>query len=232
MDSQDFVLLGGLRDSRGILSRWNQQPFKVMLPWVAGSLAIAITLLLAVLAIATMMRPDPTPFVLAGINSNAGLDDVQHILFKNSLVLALHAFACIAGFIAYTSLPLEAEKYSGHWRWIHDHAGPVAIAFVAAATWFSLMTQAYALGDIASTTANNLHMSPGTLLFALSLHAIPELTALFLPLAAWIIASRRGDWHELLAATFVTVAVAIPVLVIAAFLEVYVSPHLVEALRV
>ena len=32
-------------------------------------------------------------------------------------------------------------------------------------------------------------------------HALPELFALFLPLAAWIIASRRGRWDELLAAT-------------------------------
>ena len=47
-------------------------------------------------------------------------------------------------------------------------------------------------------------------------HAIPELTALFLPLAAWLIASRRGEWNQLLAATFVTVAIAIPVLVVAA----------------
>ena len=44
-------------------------------------------------------------------------------------------------------------------------------------------------------------------------HAIPELIALFLPLAAWIIASRRGEWDQLLAATFVTVAIAVPVLV-------------------
>ena len=44
-------------------------------------------------------------------------------------------------------------------------------------------------------------------------HAIPELIALFLPLAAWIIASRRGEWDQLLAATVVTVAIAVPVLV-------------------
>ena len=42
-------------------------------------------------------------------------------------------------------------------------------------------------------------------------HALPELVALFLPLAAWIVASRRGDWHELLAATFVTSLLAVPV---------------------
>jgi uncharacterized membrane protein SpoIIM required for sporulation len=61
-------------------------------------------------------------------------------------------------------------------------------------------------------------------------HAIPELIALFLPLAAWIIASRRGEWEQLLAATVVTVAIAVPVLVIAALIEVYVSPHLFGAL--
>ena len=61
-------------------------------------------------------------------------------------------------------------------------------------------------------------------------HAIPELIALFLPLAAWIIASRRGEWDQLLAATAVTVAIAVPVLVVAALVEVYVSPHLFIAL--
>ena len=54
--------------------------------------------------------------------------------------------------------------------------------------------------------------------------------ALFLPLAAWIIASRRGQWEQLLAATLVTVAVAVPVLVVAAYVEVYVSPHLFASL--
>jgi hypothetical protein len=227
VDSHDLVLVQGIRDTRGTLAKWNGHPFKVMGPWALGALAIAITLLFGVLIVAKLTTPDPTPFILAGVNANAGLDDVSEILFRNSLVLALHAFACVAGFIAGSSLPLEAEKYSGHWRWIHDHAGPLAIGFVACATWFSLITQAYVLGSICSTMANDLHMAPGVLLLALSLHAIPELTALFLPLAAWIIASRRDQWHELLAATFVTVAAAIPVLVMAAFVEVYISPQLI-----
>ena len=61
-------------------------------------------------------------------------------------------------------------------------------------------------------------------------HAIPELTALFLPLAAWLIASRRGQWNQLLAATFITVLLAVPVLVAAATIEVYVWPHILRAL--
>ncbi len=65
-------------------------------------------------------------------------------------------------------------------------------------------------GTACATLAPQLGMSPRLLLVGLLPHALPELTALFLPLAAWVIASRRGDWNELLAATFVTVAIAVP----------------------
>ena len=56
------------------------------------------------------------------------------------------------------------------------------------------------------------------------------------PLASMVViwanpASRRGDWDQLLAATFVTVGIAVPVLIASAFVEVYVSPHLILALR-
>ena len=59
--------------------------------------------------------------------------------------------ACVAGFIAGSSLPLEAERYTGVKRFVHEHAGRLAIAFVAAATTFSLVTQALILGADAST---------------------------------------------------------------------------------
>ena len=69
-------------------------------------------------------------------------------------------------------------------------------------------------------------------MLALVPHALPELIALFLPLAAWMIASRRGDWHELLAATFVTVAIAVPILLAAAAVEMWVTPQLLLDARV
>jgi len=155
---------------------------------------------------------------------------VGHVLYRNSLVLALHAMACVAGFIAGSSLPLEAERYSGRWRAIHDKAGPLAIAFVVGATTFSLLTQAFVLGQGAASLAAQFDVTPGMLLFCLLPHALPELVALFLPLAAWIIASRQGDWHELLAATVVTVLPAAPILVASAFVEVYFSPLLLRAM--
>jgi hypothetical protein len=227
----DLVLVQGLRDTRGTLSRWNARPLATVGPWFAGAAAVCAGLLVAVVVVAHFATPDITDALLPGYNAPPTLGDVGRILFRNSLVLALHAMACVAGFIAGSSLPLEAERYSGLWRRVHDKAGSLAIAFVIAATTFSLCTQAYILGNSAATIAAASHMSSALLIVGLLPHAIPELIGLFLPLAAWTIASRRGQWQELLAATFATVALAIPLVVIAAFVEVYVSPHLVLALR-
>jgi hypothetical protein len=227
----ELVVVQGLRDTRGTLERWNAHPWATLGPWFGLALAICAALLASVLVVAHFSTPDPTGILMPGLNEPSTLGGVGHILFRNSLVLALHAMACVAGFIAGSSLPLAAERYSGLWRWVHDKAGPLAICFVIAATSFSLFTQAYALGHVASTLAAHGDMSTVLLLVGILPHAILELTGLFLPLAAWTIASRRGAWDELLAATFVTVAIAIPMVVSAAFIEVYVSPHLILALR-
>jgi hypothetical protein len=145
-------------------------------------------------------------------------------------VLALHSLACVAGFMAGSSLPQVAEGYHGVWRRVHELAGPLAIGFVALATLFSLFTQAYALGGHASTLAADLDVSPFVLVLGILPHALPELFALFLPLAAWTLASRAGRWEELLAATFVTTAIAIPILLLAGAVEVWVSPRLLLTL--
>jgi uncharacterized membrane protein SpoIIM required for sporulation len=100
---------------------------------------------------------------------------------------------------------------------------------VVAVTCFSLATQAYALGYMGATLAYELHLSTGVLVLTVLPHAIPELTALFLPLAAWTLASRRGQWDDLLAATLATVAIAVPILVCAAVWETYVWPQILQA---
>ncbi len=230
MHASDLVLVRGIAHTRETLDAWNDKPWPVVGRWLAGSLAITTLLLAAVWVVAINSVPDATPFFLAGLHSAPTFEDVGHVLFRNGLVLALHAMACVAGFIAGSSLPLEAERYTGVWRWIHDKAGPLAIAFVTAATIFSLLTQSYALGMATSTLAEQGGISSGLLLVGLLPHALPELLALFLPLAAWIIASRRGQWHQLLAATFVTVMLAVPVLVASAFVEVYFTPGVLRAL--
>jgi hypothetical protein len=231
MDASQLVLVQGARRTRATLVRWQTTPLPVLAPWFVLAAAIASGLLCAVVIIGSLATPDPTPVLLPGLTEPASLGAVVHVLYRNALVLALHGFACVAGFIAGSSLPLEAQRYRGLVKTVHDKAGPLAIGFVVCATSFSLATQAYVLGSSASTLANQGRMNVGLLVVGLLPHALPELIALFLPLAAWIIASRRGDWHELLAATFVTVSIAVPMLIAAAFVEVYVSPHVILWLR-
>ena len=231
MDANQLALVQGMRDTRATLVRWNAAPWAALRPWLIGAGAIAAGLLGAVFAIGSIARPDATPILLPGLNVPAGLGAVGHVLYRNSLVLALHSMACVAGFIAGSSVPLQAQRHSGFTKKLHDRAGPLAIGFVVCATSFSLATQAYVLGNAATTLAAQGRMPVALLLVGILPHAIPELVALFLPLAAWIIASRRDQWHELLAATFVTTGIAAPVLVLAAFTEVYVSPHVILWLR-
>ena len=230
MKAEELALVQGWADTRRTLARWNRRPFSVLWPWVRGSLAVTGLLLGTIWLVATLATPDPTGAGVPGVSVPARTSDFAFVLYRNGLVLALHALACVAGFMAGSSLPLAAEQRSGLSRWVHQKAGPLAIGFVLCATLFSLTTQAYIIGGTASSIAGQLGVAPGTLLLALAPHALPELIALFLPLAAWIVASRRGDWQDLLAATFVTVAIAIPVLLAAAAVEIWVSPHLLAAI--
>ncbi len=229
MDASAYALAHGIRRTRSTLRAWQRQPWRVLRRWIAGSALAAGGLLVAVLIVSALsggyvepISPEP-PFAVGDAA------DVVGILGHNLLVLALHAMACVAGFIAGSSLPLQAQSHRGISRWVHEHGGRIAIAFVIGATAFSLSAQAYLLGHRLAGFAHFLDVSPALLLVAVLPHAIPELIALFLPLAAWIMASRRGEWDQLLAATLVTVAVAVPVLVVTAILEVYVSPHVFSA---
>lgn len=229
MDANDYVLVRGIRDTRSTLGTWQRQPWPVVRVWFFSSVGIAAALLVTVWLVAQGVAADPTPIAIFGINSDAGYDDVIAVLGRNSLVLALHATACVAGFIAGASIPIAAAQRSGFSRWFHEKAGQFAIVFVSAVTLFSLITQALILGFKGSTIAAQLEISPGALIATVLPHALLELTAVFLPLAAWLAASKRGDWDQLLAATFATVALAIPALVVAALIEVYFWPQVLIA---
>lgn len=228
--ADEHVLSHGMDDTRETLELWSRDPWRVLRGWVALSLCVALALLAATWTVSGLVAPDLTPIRLPGVTSASDLGDMLPILWRNSLVLALHATACVAGFIAGASMPIAAAQRTGFSRWIHVKAGELAILFVGAVTLFSLSTQALYLGLQGSTIAFQLQISRFELILSVLPHALPELTALFLPLAAWLIASRRGEWNQLLAATLVTVVIAIPVVIAAAAVEVYVWPEILDSL--
>lgn len=229
MSIEQLVLTRGLRQSRGTLDAWSRHPFRTVGPWVLLSFLIAVALLYSVYAVAKFSTPDLTVYGAPGIGRPAaGWLDARQILFRNTLVLALHAMVCVAVFIVTSSLPQEAARMTGFWRWVHDKAGGLALLFVAAATLFSLLTQVYALGGGTANLAALLGTRPSVLLLTLLPHALPELTAVFLPLAACLVASARRQTDELLAATVVTVAIGLPVLLLTATIEVHFTPMLLN----
>jgi hypothetical protein len=230
MKAEHLAVVQGWDDTRATLRRWNANPWPALGPWALGSLAVTALLLLATWVIASRSTPDPSGYVYPGLDRPVQWGDFGFVLERNGVVLALHSLACLAGFLAGASLPVAARDYTGVTRWVHEKAGPFAIAFVGCATAFSLITQAVALGHGAADLSASLHHSPAVLLLALLPHALPELFALFLPLAAWTIASRADRWNELLAATITTTALAVPLLVLAATIETWVTPHVLRSL--
>lgn len=217
-----------MHDTHAALDEWRRDPRSVLVPWFTGAFGVAVGLLLAVWIVSLFARADLTHYFLPGIDARPTLGDFGHIFGRNLLVLALHATACVAGFIAGSSMRHVAETKTGLSRIVHERAGPVAIGWVVLVTTFSLITQAFGLGMTAATISAQYDISSGVLVLTVLPHALIELTAVFLPLAAWLIASRRDEWDELLAATALTVAIALPMLLVAAALELALWPWVLE----
>src|SRR5438034_497242 len=125
MEANQYVFVHGMRKTRSILERWGDDPWPVLRTWFIGSILIALGLLTAVMIAAENMTPDfgfhygPT----TGAQPSPTL--VLEVLGRNSLVLAFHAVACIAGFIAGATLPLSAARRTGLSRFIHEKARPI-----------------------------------------------------------------------------------------------------------
>lgn len=216
-----------MRETRETLARWNQAPFRAVIGWLTLAFLIAVSMLLAVLLVSHFSRAEFTSAV-PNINHPSELADAARVFFRNSLVLALHGFICLAGFMAMRALPEQTKYKRGIDRWVHEHAGRFAMVWVTAATIFSITTQTWILGHTVADLSLTLDIAQSTLLLTVLPHALLELTAVFLPLAAFLFASRSRRWHELLAATLVTVGMAIPMLVIAGFIEAYAWPSLLR----
>ena len=225
MHVDDYALAHGIRDSRATVETWQQGRWAVLGEWGALSFAIAIALLTATLIVSGFMVPDPSRLGIDGVTHPVRFLDFLQILGRNGTVLAFHAMACVAGFIAGASMPIAAQNRSGISRWIHVKAGELAILYVVAVTIFSLSVQAYILGFQSAALSEQLNVSNLELILSVMPHALIELTALFLPLAAWVIAARQEGWNQLLAATYVTVVIAIPMLVVGALLELFLWPQ-------
>jgi hypothetical protein len=221
--NQNEIFAATMRETRETLDRWGENKMNVLGGWLLKSLCIALIMLIAVYIVSLFATGTDT-YALPNILGAPRMADVVVVFFRNMLVLALHGFVCLAGFMAMRALPEQAQYKSGVNRWVHEHAGPAAMVFVTGATIFSMTTQTWILGHQVADLSYTLHLPESTLMLTVLPHAILELTAVFLPLAAFLTASRAHEWDQLLAATIVTVSVATPMIIVAAVLEAYVWP--------
>ena len=149
--ANQHVFSHGMQDTRETLEAWSGDPWAVLRGWVALSVSIAICLLIAVWFVAGLADARRSPVSLASLTNPSHPTDLLPILWRNSLVLALHGSPVVAGFIAGASMPIAAEQRTGISRWVHVKAAEFAILFVCAVTLFSLWTQAFFLGFQCST---------------------------------------------------------------------------------
>jgi hypothetical protein len=94
---------------------------------------------------------------------------------------------------------------------------------VVALTVFSIVQQALNLGGTLADVAGTGSMTQAGILVRLLPHALPELVAVFLPLAAVMWLESRDRNRELLAAVAACTLIAVPVVVLSAFVEVVIA---------
>lgn len=226
-EAQADLFAATMGETRATLDEWGRHPFHTIGRWAAVSLTVACSMLVFVYVVSLLAEGTDT-LALPNILGRPHASDVIVVFIRNLLVLALHGFVCLAGFMAMRALPEQAQYKSGLNRWVHEHASPFAMVFVSCATIFSIVTQTWILGHQVADLAYTLQIPQSTLMLTVLPHAVLELTAVFLPLAAFLMASRDENWHELLAATIVTVSIALPMIVVAAVMEAYLWPETLQ----
>jgi hypothetical protein len=193
--------------TRALFATWAERPLPVLGPWVLRSLAIGVLLLAGALGVALLAGPKEA-YLPVFADPSAGAADVARIAARNILVLALQTLVCVAVYLS----TRPGERGRG---W--------ALCAVIGLSGYSFVSQVWRLGHDLASAAHTLGLAPADLLARLSVHAVPELAALYLPLAACLTLVRRRRADDLIAAALLSTLVALPVVVFCAWVEVFVT---------
>jgi hypothetical protein len=222
---RELSFVRGWPETRETLGEWRRRPATILV-WLLASAGIAALLLTLVWIVGERSPVSPErPAHLPGTPYGDQAAHMFQLLRNNMVVLALHAVACFAGYVIYIGMSEDDEGWVGETT---RALSVVALLFVPCATLLSIGTQAWVLGSYAATAGGWLHLSVWELLATTIPHSGIELTAVFLPLAAWLTIRLRGRPQQLLAATIVSTAIALPMLMWAAYVEAYVWPQRVR----
>jgi uncharacterized membrane protein SpoIIM required for sporulation len=194
--------------------------------WLPVSFMAATVLLGSVLAIAVSTGESPQLPQNGPPFATGSIVDAARIFGENLLVLMLYAMGNLAASIIRRWRVRDTQPATATKAWVSR----LAMATVIGLLLFAACRQAYVLGHGLAGFADYFYVSRWRLWLGVLPHALPELTGVFLPVAAWLYASRHSRQQELLAFTAVAVLAALLLLAAAALIEVYVSPKAFRAL--
>lgn len=213
----------GKRETRETLARWLKHPWSTVKPWMTAAVGIALLMFVGAWVISIVVPQTPEQYTPIFTHDNNTFHDMIWILERNLMVLLLHTLVCVAAYLSRRAVPMQAKHFKGVNRWIHEHAGPAAMFVVGGLTAYSLCFQAWELGLTLHDAADTLNMSSSSLLMRAALHGVPELTAIFLPLAACLILGHEKRWNQLAAAAIFTAMFSVPILVATSAIETYIT---------
>lgn len=214
------------RETKAALAHWRRHP-RELAPWILISALLAALLLLGTLVVARSVTPDASNAgQLIAADPTTHVRDYVFVLGHNGVVLALHLLICFATYLARRSLPLQAAQMSGVQRLVHKHASKPAMLVIAALAAFSIVQQAFSLGHALADVAASHDTTPAAVLVRLLPHAVPELVAVFLPLGAALWLGQRDRTKDLLAATVACLVMAVPIILVAGWVEVWLASRL------
>lgn len=169
------------------------------------------------------------------------------IFIANMLVLGVHFFACVGTYLINKRVNYFLERrlsqeeiiakleegeeidFTSREQQISHQVGRLSLVMIASLVVFSITRQIIILSTNIAAASESLDISVTTLMARAALHAFLELTAIFLPLAADLILSKKGRWQELLAGAWFSLAIAVPVLLLTAAIETWVTGGLFQA---
>ncbi len=201
--------------------------------WAAVAAGVAAVLLATVALLAGHDAGDYRVGLSSGLlTRHHDLGDVLYVFRRNLLVLGIHLCACwISAIVGRPHRPAPARlgRLGVLHRPVPAWLGRASLAYALLVTFLSVAVQAIALGRELASLHDASAVPSLRLLWLVLPHAVPELVAVFLPLGLFLLEARRGRLERLGPRSLQAAAVALPVLLLAAVIETYVTPALIIA---
>ena len=196
--------------------------------WAAVAAGVTAVLLATVAVLAGHDAGDYQVGLSSGLlTRHHALGDVLYVFRRNLLVLGIHLCACWIGAIVgrpHRPAPAGLGPLGMLHRPVPGWLGRASLVYALLVTLLSVAVQSIALGRELA----NLHDASAVprlrLLWLVAPHAVPELVAVFLPLGLFLLQARRGRLERLGPWSLQAAAVALPILLLAAVIETYVTP--------